>query len=192
MTNPGHVDPGYSGHMRFTLINMGHDDYPLIRGNPIATLLIFELSGPATKDYRARRPTPTVIPSEPAIPELSRDFIDYERRSREVAIDEIRKAGIRAEAGRVWIPALAALAGAVIAGFFSVWAPLRNKVDTSDLVATRERIQTLERSVEELKKVPERFTALSTDLADLRVRADTAKTFEERLNRVEEQMELSN
>ena len=41
MTNPGHVDPGYAGVMRFTVINMGKDPYYLERGGRIVTLLLF-------------------------------------------------------------------------------------------------------------------------------------------------------
>jgi len=47
MTNPGHVDPGYAGPMRFTVINMGSQDYILRRGDEIVTMLLIELSGSA-------------------------------------------------------------------------------------------------------------------------------------------------
>lgn len=45
MTNPGHVDPGYEGPMRFTVINMARETYPLRHGDRIVTLLLFRLKG---------------------------------------------------------------------------------------------------------------------------------------------------
>ena len=45
MTNPGHVDPGYVGLMRFTVMNVGREDITLRRGDPIVTLLFFRLNG---------------------------------------------------------------------------------------------------------------------------------------------------
>jgi dCTP deaminase len=44
MTNPGHIDPGYSGKLQFTVINMGREDYVLRRKDLIVTLLIFKNS----------------------------------------------------------------------------------------------------------------------------------------------------
>lgn len=45
MTNPGHVDPGFIGHLQFTLINMGKDRFTLAQADRIVTLLLFELDG---------------------------------------------------------------------------------------------------------------------------------------------------
>ena len=49
-TNPGHVDPGYSGRLRFAVINMGKATYTLRRGAIIASLFFFDWTG-----RRARR-----------------------------------------------------------------------------------------------------------------------------------------
>src|ERR1017187_8781427 len=43
MTNPGHIDPGYSGHLHCTVINMAHSTFHLERGDPIMRVLIFQL-----------------------------------------------------------------------------------------------------------------------------------------------------
>jgi dCTP deaminase len=37
MTNPGHIDPGYSGKLQFTVINMGRESYVLRRKDLIVT-----------------------------------------------------------------------------------------------------------------------------------------------------------
>jgi deoxycytidine triphosphate deaminase len=62
MTNPGHVDPGYSGLMRFTVINMGRENFDLLRGFTIVTLLFFEMSSPAKRDYGVRNAGATFGP----------------------------------------------------------------------------------------------------------------------------------
>ena len=43
MTNPGHMDPGFSGHLAFTLINMGREDYPLVEGRKLVSLLLVRM-----------------------------------------------------------------------------------------------------------------------------------------------------
>jgi deoxycytidine triphosphate deaminase len=74
MTNPGHVDPGYSGKLQFTVINMGREDYVLRSKDLIVTLLIFKLGKNVTKDYAARRPQPAVDPPAVAPKDGKRGF----------------------------------------------------------------------------------------------------------------------
>src|SRR5882762_7390489 len=47
MTNPGHVDPGYNGVMRFTVINMAKEAYHLAQGDRIVRLLLFRMTNEA-------------------------------------------------------------------------------------------------------------------------------------------------
>jgi dCTP deaminase len=84
MTNPGHVDPGYTGYMRFTVINMGKDPYPLNSGDPIVTLLIFLLDADVHRGWVARKGA-SQLPSQRAVNRLSRDFVDVERRATGIA-----------------------------------------------------------------------------------------------------------
>lgn len=58
MTNPGHVDPGYSGHLTFTLINMGRKSFILNQDEKIATLLIFQLKEEVMFGYSERKKAP--------------------------------------------------------------------------------------------------------------------------------------
>ncbi len=82
MTNPGHVDPGYEGVMRFTVINMAKDPYPLERGKEIVTLLLFSMEHPAHSDWHQRNPGGSSLPSQASISRLSRDFVDVEKRAK--------------------------------------------------------------------------------------------------------------
>jgi deoxycytidine triphosphate deaminase len=48
MTNPGHVDPGYSGHLHVTVINFGSKPYSLEKGGRLLRALFFEQTDVAT------------------------------------------------------------------------------------------------------------------------------------------------
>lgn len=91
MTNPGHVDPGYEGVMRFTVINMGKDPYPLERGKEIVTLLLFSMDHSAHTHWGLRNPGGSTLPTQPQINRLSEDFVDVEKRARKIA----RKQGVK-------------------------------------------------------------------------------------------------
>jgi len=96
MTNPGHVDPGYSGLMRFTVINMGRENFDLLRGFTIVTLLFFEMSSPAKRDYGVRNAGATFgPPKQEEINKLSSDFLDFTDRATRIAKDQAQSLDIR-------------------------------------------------------------------------------------------------
>lgn len=94
MTNPGHVDPGYVGQLHFTVINMGRKPYSLKIGDPICTLLLFELDSNVGADWKSRGHS--VAPTDGLRPELvnrlGRDFVDVEARAKKIADDTVAKA----------------------------------------------------------------------------------------------------
>ncbi len=92
MTNPGHVDPGYKGRMKFTVINMGRESFALNRGDIIVTLLFFRLDPPAKKSYSERNHTIKGDVGEEQLSRLAKDFLDFERRSEDAARTGERKA----------------------------------------------------------------------------------------------------
>ncbi len=86
MTNPGHIDPGYSGQLQFTVINMGREDYVLRHNDLIVTLLIFKLAVKVDADYNARNPTSGAgAIAQRNIDRLSPDFVDVQRRATAIA-----------------------------------------------------------------------------------------------------------
>ena len=99
MTNPGHVDPGYEGVMRFTVINMGRDPYCLERGGRIVTLLLFRLSAAVHSNWQQRNPAGSSLPTHAAISRLSRDFVDVKNRAENIAEDIAKKRGMQWSAG---------------------------------------------------------------------------------------------
>jgi dCTP deaminase len=86
MTNPGHVDPGYSGTLQFTVINMGKENYVLRFKDLIVTLLIFKLDKPVSVDYATRRNGAVIAKVQQAgIDHLSPDFVNVEERAKKIA-----------------------------------------------------------------------------------------------------------
>lgn len=52
ITNTGHVDPGYKGKLKYAVMNMGINEFPLYIGQSITKLMIFKLSSPANPDWQ--------------------------------------------------------------------------------------------------------------------------------------------
>jgi deoxycytidine triphosphate deaminase len=85
MTNPGHVDPGYKGRMKFTVINMGRESFPLEKGDRIVTLLFFRLVPPAKKSFSERNPNFQGSVGHDELSKLATDFLDIESRAENKA-----------------------------------------------------------------------------------------------------------
>lgn len=86
MTNPGHIDPGYDGVLRFTVINMAKEGYPLERGKTIVTVLFFSLEQPVHSAWRERNVNGSRLPTHAQISRLSRDFVDVENRAKQQGV----------------------------------------------------------------------------------------------------------
>jgi len=94
MTNPGHVDPGYNGVMRFTVINMAKEAYHLAEGDRIVRLLLFRMTTEADSDWKKRNPEGSHPPTQSEINLLSKDFVNVERRAKRIAKEQGVKAGL--------------------------------------------------------------------------------------------------
>ena len=105
MTNPGHVDPGYEGVMRFTVINMAKESYPLEKGGQIVTLLLFRMDGDAHRSWKQRNPGGPKLPGDSDISRLSRDFVNVDERAKKTAIEQ----------GLKWSAAIAGLVSVIVA-----------------------------------------------------------------------------
>lgn len=95
MTNPGHIDPGFQGRLKFTVINLGRQPIELASGHPICTLLVFAIPTP---DYAYDQLDTTEKPTSPSdaglLGRLSRDLLNFGDRITETAASEVRKAQI--------------------------------------------------------------------------------------------------
>lgn len=76
MTNPGHIDPGYRGHITVCLVNMGKDDVDLKVGDVIGRLLLIKVNG-TTEGYTGVE-VHSVAPEH--LNKLGRDFAGIGKR----------------------------------------------------------------------------------------------------------------
>jgi deoxycytidine triphosphate deaminase len=147
MTNPGHIDPGYKGSLRFTLINMGREPFSLKAGDAIVTVLLFELEAPVKSGYAARHPGQIsgVKGIQDTLNNLSADFVDVERRAERIAKSRVAKAALWAATVPAILSGIIALITAFAVSWFSPsWkdpiqeirkdiAVLQTKADSVDL-----------------------------------------------------------
>jgi hypothetical protein len=130
MTNPGHMDPGYHGTMRFTVINMGQEAHPLSQGKEIVTVLFFRLERPAEKDWSARGGIRSSGVSGNTLSKLSRDFVDVDRRAADIAGKRARRVIARYGLMAILLTLLTVIAAFTIA-FLPIYFTTVNK--TNDL-----------------------------------------------------------
>lgn len=85
-TNFGHIDPGFSGNLRFTVINMGRQAFTLRHGERIAGVTLFRLTSQTDKYVPQHTST-----SETLARVLSRDFLDVETRIAKQAKSTVKE-----------------------------------------------------------------------------------------------------
>jgi dCTP deaminase len=166
MINPGHVDPGYEGPLRFTVINVGKDDIQLREGELIFTLLLIELQGEVKRGFIERRgdPPPTQEQRDKKLQadleRLSLNFLDVESRTQSAAQKAVRDAGFMWPVWTAIIVALLTLAG----GVFGTWHSELKPVSRME-----EQMKVLNQAVglDSPRKLSEEIEALTKKLADL-------------------------
>jgi hypothetical protein len=142
--------------MRFTVINMGKESYPLQEGAPIVTLLLFRLGSDVCSSWRQRGGLPGGQPTEEDVNKLSADFVDVEQRASAIAQKTLWRANILAPV----------VAGAVsltlgwLGGLFDLKAKLAELESKLSVAAVQKsvedhenRLKTLEQS-QPAKKAP--------------------------------------
>lgn len=122
MTNPGQVDPGYQGRLRFTVINMGRKDFIFRQGDVIVSLILMRLKSPAQVDWLARH---TGHQGGPIVWEnlnrVADDFVEVEERARNVAKEEVAKADVKIKTLQTWVPVGVALLTLLGTAWVSIW-----------------------------------------------------------------------
>lgn len=93
MTNPGHIDPGYAGRLKFTLINLGKKPIELASGNPICTLLFFSIPTPEHAYDQLDNTEKPAHPSDQALlRRLSKDFLNFNDRIKKTVSRKVKTA----------------------------------------------------------------------------------------------------
>ncbi|HXH48092.1 MAG TPA: hypothetical protein VNM47_01850 [Terriglobia bacterium] len=160
MTNPGHIDPGYRGPLRFTIINMGSQDFFVREGDPIVSVLVFRLAVPVQADWlRRHNGNPGEYPKQADINKPSADFVNVSNRAKEIAAREVAKAELNIKSWQVWVPLLTAILAALITvgttlirpawkePIAQVQADVKTLKDNMDFTSLKSRVDALERDL---------------------------------------------
>jgi len=81
----GHIDPGFKGALRMTLINMGRDDYELKHTDTIATVLLFKLHRNCAVGLRDRLGTQPYASGLNDIRHLAPDLLNISQTAKAIA-----------------------------------------------------------------------------------------------------------
>jgi dCTP deaminase len=160
MTNPGHIDPGFSGPLQFTVINMGREDYILQAKALIVTLLIFKLSTQVNADYSSRRQGHIALTIEqPNIDILSPDFVDVQKRATDIARKTLGYATV----------------GATVLAVVLGWAfnALERRLEGIDDITTR------------LTRLEDENTSLTNELKGTKEQLESKMDLDRRLGKIE-------
>lgn len=139
MTNPGHIDPGYSGPLHVTVINMGREPFSLQPGQPFLRAFINKLDAPAT----TQPPTSSPVVQK-LLNKLSPDFLNIKSRAEEAAKKHIDRAVLRTQWLQFVFPVIATIAAAAL-GAAATYLSTSNRLEERTKIF-EERIKALETS----------------------------------------------
>lgn len=177
MTNPGHIDPGYHGHLHLTAINMGREPFEVRRGDLIMTLVIVGLSNAPKADFNLRygSSSPSHI-TRSQLDRLSSDFANVHERAEAVAEKAVLKADLSIKKAQT----RAALIGTVVTACIAIFTLYWNSQSNMNLLSQEylnldkkmdDKINTV-RQVDEIQKqtqdLQRQLTYLQNQLAELR------------------------
>lgn len=158
IANFGHIDPGYEGHLRFTLINMGSDIYSIRSGAMVMTMLLFRnksVHRSFSERYTNRKEKEG--PAEEEINALSGDFAQVEKRAEEIAKKALKQEGALGFYWRtVFMPFALGGVVAAVGYLFSAWTvvgelKVRDAAMEAELKNLSSRLETALEDAEEAR-----------------------------------------
>jgi hypothetical protein len=181
VANIGHIDPGFAGHLRFTIINMGGSDFPLEQGTvAVGTLMLFRLTSPSRTPWLERRSgtMPKGEPDSSEIDALAKDFANIESRIDRITRATVKRLQWRFSLLAVVVPMLLGIALGVWTIWFETGRSFSDRFDRDDQyisdlrvnlarldATTGPRIDDMDREIGRLRRD---LDATAKELADLR------------------------
>jgi|SRR5665213_808820 len=130
-----HVDPGYEGHLVFSVSNSGPSSVPLTRGQPLFMLFLCSLDRPTERVYDGTRRNLNSIKDEMVrglqghfpSPQLLQDQI---RTIRDNVTDEIGRLDARVTRIRWWAGLIGLILGVVLSGVgIAIWTGISSLIN---------------------------------------------------------------
>lgn len=160
MTNPGHVDPGYTGPLHVTVINMGKEAFILRKNDRFLRAFIYDLGAKVTSAY-VKQQTPFDI--DTTLNRLSPDFLSINRRTADAVKTKVDASMRTGHVLQFVIPAFFSLLAALATGLytnFSLKEKFEDRVKALEEVKALDRIKVLELSY----PTERRLAAIETEL----------------------------
>jgi deoxycytidine triphosphate deaminase len=86
VTAVGHIDPGYKGPLRLTIINMANEEQTILAGEHVATVMLLRLNEPAIAGYAKRSKGRADLTTE-ILTKLPKDFLNINERTLKLIDD---------------------------------------------------------------------------------------------------------
>ncbi len=137
MTNPGHVDPGYEGHVHVTVINMGREPYALEPNGRLLRAVIHCLNSNVKSPYV--NPPGTSPVTDEMLGKLSPDFLSIKKR----AAAAVRDADRKAVALQFALPILFSIVAVIVAHLLDA-GRYNDRLDALEAVHANKRLDNLE------------------------------------------------
>ncbi|NQZ04243.1 hypothetical protein [Idiomarina sp.] len=141
LTNPGHIDPGFSGKITLCLVNMSSRDQELSKSEVIARLMVFKVDEPNETPKKIKGGGVT-IQQRVAV---GNDFANITKRTQVEIYKILRK-------NALLILALVTLLVGIVAAVPPLASAYVNKVDDEELATLNERIEYLEAQLKEQER----------------------------------------
>ncbi len=157
ITNFGHIDPGFEGHLKFTVINMGRNEFSLEVGKTIACVVLFRMGSPAKPDWKDLEHG-SADSDESHARVLPRAFMDLDTSVSRIVKDLFKTEWQNRERLSFWSTFGAATLGALLAVASLVWALVYPFVQTTydKTIATNIEVGKLQNQIDTLKsKLPQ-------------------------------------
>lgn len=167
----GHIDPGFKGKLRITLINMGRHPHLLKHGDSVATILLSRLASACEVGLRDRSGDQPYDKGLEDIRHLSPDFLDIESRAEKIA-KKVAKSAVGESGWRLLVSYfLPIVVGLCIAGV-GYYTQVGVKVDrwTAELKTVKAQLNAAEKvasTVSETRRLEQRIDSLERRITPL-------------------------
>lgn len=203
MTNPGHVDPGFVGHLRFAVMNVGKESITLRRNDPIVTMLFFQLAplpvGTPVTDWATRHGGAPQRPlAQDQVDCLSKDYLDVSNRAETAATKAVGKSELSVKLLGLALPVVTSLLTGLIVGYFALLQPynevkrdlneVRSVVGVKDAKSRLDDMSEIKRDLEEVRKAMD-FKGTKSKIDELEKLQSQTKDLTERLEALMKRLE---
>jgi dCTP deaminase len=146
MTNPGHVDPGYEGHVHVTVINMGKKPFAIQPKMRFLRAFIYQLDQPVASPKTSSGSANTAVTQE-LLDKLSPDFLSVNARAASAAKKEVEAAGKKSLFWQFAFPSMMTVAAGVGAAWmtnYGIASKFEDRIKSLEEAKAVDRLKTLE------------------------------------------------